>query len=358
MNHQNTTNLFIMGFGRVGQTLVRQILAAQERHRRPIPDLNVVGLADSRALLYRPEGLTIAQIQTALEHKGKGRSLAELDPAHPLTSLDSLLKPGDILVDTSASPHTLSYLLHAVQKAVGVVLANKIPLCGPWDQAQKLFTHPYLKYEATVGAGLPVINTLQYLMETGDRFHAITACLSGTLGYLCSRLEEGAPYSQIIRDAMGLGYTEPDPRQDLGGMDVARKAVILSRTAGFPIELSDISIAPLYPTELDPHPVDEFLQLLERVNDEYSDLVGQAVAQRKVPRYTAHITAEGVQVGLTFPGKATPLGSLKGPENYMAFQTNRYADSPLVISGPGAGLEVTAAGVFGDIIRLARELKR
>jgi len=358
MNHQKNINLFILGFGKVGQALVRQILAARVQHDTYPLNLHIVGLADSRALLYRAGGLEIPQIQTALDHKEQGLSLERIESVHSVDSINTLLNPGDILVDTSASAHTMPQLLRAVEVQAGVVLANKIPLCGTWADTSLLFSYPLLRYEATVGAGLPVITTLKSLLETGDRPQSITGCLSGTLGYLCSCLEADIPYSQAVRDALSLGYTEPDPRQDLSGMDVARKAVILSRTAGIPAELSDLSVEPLYPMELEKVSTSEFLQLATREDAYYAGLVSQAATKQKVPRYTASITPDGIQIGLSLVGRSGLLGSLKGPDNYIALQTDRYPQSPLVISGPGAGIEVTAAGVFSDVIRLVRELYR
>ena len=356
MKNNHAINLFVLGFGQVGQALVRQISAAADWLESHGLNLHIVGLADSRALLYRQAGLTTAQIQSAQALKDQSLSLEQIDSTHQLTTLNTLLKSGDILVDTTASPRTMPHLQSAKDIGAGIVLANKIPLCGSWAETQTLFTYPLLKYEATVGAGLPVITTLQYLLSTGDRLESIIGCLSGTLGYLCSRMEEGISYSQAVQDARSLGYTEPDPRQDLGGLDVARKAVILSRTAGIPAELSELSVEPLYPQELGKVTVDEFLQLASQEDGHYADLVTRAAAEHRVPRYTAQVTPEGIRVGLALADKASPLGSLTGPDNYIAFKTECYSKSPLVISGPGAGIEVTAAGVFGDVIQLAREL--
>ena len=356
MKNNHAINLFILGFGKVGQALVRQISSTQDWLASQGLNLRVVGLADSRALLYHQAGLTTAHIHSAQAHKEQSLSLEKIDSTRPLNTLDTLLKSGDILVDATASPRTMPHLQHAIGIGAGIVLANKIPLCGSWAETQPLFTYPFLKYEATVGAGLPVITTLQYLLSTGDKLESIVGCLSGTLGYLCSRLEEGISYSQAVQDARSLGYTEPDPRQDLGGLDVARKAVILSRTAGIPAELSELSVEPLYPQELEKVSVDEFLQLASQEDAHYADLVSQAEAEHRVPRYTAQITPDGIQVGLALADKASPLGTLTGPDNYIALQTQRYSKSPLVISGPGAGIEVTAAGVLGDVIRLAREI--
>lgn len=356
MKNQNTIGLIILGFGKIGQALVKQILAASNRQKSNGGDFRVIGLADSKALLYNDKGFSPSQVDSAITHKRQNRSLQEIDSALPLDTIEALVKPNTILIDTSASSDTLPLLQHAMDSEAGIVLANKLPLCQPLMDVQKLFSYPHLRYEATVGAGLPVISTLKYLLDTGDRLDSIVGCLSGTLGYLCSRLEAGVSYSQAIKDAHALGYTEPDPRQDLGGMDVARKAIILSRTAGITSELSGVSVESLYDKELEEVSIEEFLSRTSQSNNHYADLVRQAAAEQKTPRYTAHVAPEGITVGLTLVNKSSSIGSLKGTENYIAIRTLRYSASPLVISGPGAGIEVTAAGVFGDIIQLGKEI--
>jgi homoserine dehydrogenase len=245
-----------------------------------------------------------------------------------------------------------------------IVLANKIPLVGPWAETRALLEHPRLRYEVTVGAGLPVIATLRYLLDTGDRIRAIEGCFSGTLGYLCAELERGEAYATTIAQARALGYTEPDPREDLSGRDVARKALILARTVrlrapgstGWPVDMSDLTVEALYPDSMADVSTEAFMEAASILNKTYADRFDAAQAKGETLRYVARISPKGSKVGLTSVPQDSPLGALRGPANYIAFHTERYADVPLVISGPGAGPEVTAAGVLGDIIDILREM--
>lgn len=350
-------NVIILGFGNVGRELANQIISGQTVFKqRATLQLSVAGIADSSALIWNSDGLSPTAVLNAIQLKQKGSPLSHLDGAADPASIQAHLASDCILVDTSASNATLPLLLNAVRAQTGIVLANKIPLCSPWEQAAELFAYRRLRYESTVGAGLPVISTLNYLLNTGDSIETMTGCLSGTLGFLCSRLEQGLSYSEAVLQAKALGYTEPDPRQDLSGSDVARKAVILARTAGFKMEMADLSVEALYSPTLAELSVESFLAQAESENAKYSKLVQNALEKGLVPRYTAEVSSEGGKVGLAFPSKQSALGSLQGPNNYVSFKTRRYHENPLVISGPGAGVEVTAAGVLGDIVDLARVL--
>jgi homoserine dehydrogenase len=210
-----------------------------------------------------------------------------------------------------------------------------------------------VRYESTVGAGLPVIASLRDLMAGGDEVTAIEGCMSGTLGYISSQLEQGIKFSDAVMDAFKSGYTEPDPRQDLGGLDVARKALILSRTAGFNKEMADIALEPLYPGSLENLSIQDFLQALPELDAQFQERVANANAEGQVLRYLAHVTPQAITVGLTPVPKSSALGALQGTDNYFAFHTRRYTTSPLVIAGPGAGIPVTAAGVITDLNHLA-----
>ena len=245
----------------------------------------------------------------------------------------------------------------ALEAGCGVVLANKIPLAGPWESARALLTHPHLRYEVTVGAGLPVIDTLHYLLNTGDKFTLIEGCLSGTLGYLCSELEHGLPYSQAVANARAAGFTEPDPRDDLSGKDVARKALILARTAGWELEAADLTVEALYSASLAELEVEAFMASVNVMDADFAARIQEAAAQNSVLRYVAHVTPEGGTVGLRAVSREGALGALRGPDNYVAFHTARYNAIPLGLSGPGAGPAVTAAGVLGDIIKLAKTMQ-
>jgi homoserine dehydrogenase len=347
-------DVFILGLGNVGRALLREILDTRVvLDRRTKLRLAPVGLADSRGVLLDPERLSDEALEAALQAKMEGRSLSELPGSQPLSDLKDRLPSGAILVDVTASTETVPVLQAALDAGGSVVLANKHPLSGPWTEARLLLDHPRLRYEATVGAGLPVISALRYLLDTGDRVTAIEGCLSGTLGYLCAELEQGVSYSVAVSRARSLGYTEPDPRDDLSGMDVARKALILARTAGWPLGMVDLTVEPLYPKSLADVSTEAFMAAAATLDGEYAVRVGEAQAEGRVLRYVARVGPDRGEVGLMPVPQDGPLGALRGPASYVAFHTDRYAQVPLVVSGPGAGPEVTAAGVLGDMIYLA-----
>lgn len=347
--------LIFLGLGNVGGTLLRQILetretVAERAKQRLIP----IAVADVSGLLCNAAGLPEATLRAALEATRSGGTLATLPDLHPLTHLPSVLRPGAILADLTASAKTVPILYAALTAGCGVVLANKIPLTGSWADAQFFFTHPLLRYEVTVGAGLPVIETLRYLLDTGDRVTLIEGCVSGTLGYLCAELDRGMPYSHAVAQARALGYTEPDPRDDLSGKDVARKALILARTVGWPLEERDLIVESLYTEALAGLSVKAFMATTNTLDTDYATRVSMAQAEGKVLRYVARVTPEGGEIGLTAVDRDGPLGTLRGSANYIALHTARYDPLPLAFFGPGAGREVTAAGVLGDIIALGR----
>jgi homoserine dehydrogenase len=349
-----TTPILVLGFGQVGRTLVQQILETREAlARRKNLILNLTGVADSQALLHDPAGLTDQALARAIDAKAQGRSLASLSGHAPQDRMPDLLDAGIIVVDVTASDGTEVLLRHAAAQGGGVVLANKRPLAGPWSQARVLLAHPHLRYEATVGAGLPVIATLQGLLDAGDQVISIEGCMSGTLGYLCAELERGSAYADAVRQAHARGFTESDPREDLSGRDVARKALILARTAGWPLEAADLEVEALYPDEMGALTTAAFMGTMDQLNAGYARRVREAAARGQVLRYVARVGPQGGRVGLAAVDAGSQLGALRGPANFIALHTARYDPEPLAISGPGAGLAVTAGGVLADIIDLA-----
>ena len=204
-----------------------------------------------------------------------------------------------------------------------------------------------------MGAGLPIIDTAAKLLESGDRIHRIDGCLSGTLGFLLSELGEGKAFSATVREAMRCGYAEPDPREDLSGMDVARKALILGHFAGFTGGMDEVAVESLVPARARPLPLAAFLATLEEFDAEWCGRVEAAKAQGQVLRYVASVTRKAIRVGLASVPASSALGGLRGTDNQVVFTTDRYAAHPLVITGPGAGLDVTAAGVMNDVMKLA-----
>ncbi|NLE45369.1 MAG: homoserine dehydrogenase [Chloroflexi bacterium] len=349
--------VILVGLGNVGSVLLRQILEtrdvlARRRRQHMVP----VGIADISGALVDADGLPDSTLSEVLDVVTRGQLLDALPDVAPVNALHPLLQPGTVLVDITASTSTRTLISAAMDAGCGIVLANKNPLAGPWVETQPLLEYPALRYEVTVGAGLPVIETLEYLLDTGDRVTRIDGCVSGTLGFLCARIESGATYSQAIADARSAGYTEPDPREDLSGRDVARKALIMARTVGWPLEQTNLVVEELYPAELAEVTTDEFMARADSQNHVYADRFTQARSRDQTLRYVARVTPDSVVIGLTPVDLASPLGALRGPGNYIAIYTHRYTDLPLVLSGPGAGPEVTAAGVLGDIIKLGAEL--
>ena len=346
--------IVLMGLGNVGGALLRQILDTRDvLARRSGLRIVPIALADVSGVLSDPDGLAEETLRAALAATREGGLLATVQDIDSLSEIGRALRGSVILADLTASKETGPTLREALRAGCGIVLANKHPMSGPWTDAQPFFEHHRLRYEVTVGAGLPVIATLQYLLDTGDRVTAIEGCFSGTLGYLCARLERGAPYSDAVSHARSLGYTEPDPREDLSGRDVARKALILARTAGWPLELSDLAVETLFSEDLTGVSVDEFLDAMPSQDDAYAHRVGQAQEEGQTLRYVAQVGPDGGTVGLVAVEQGSSLGALRGPGNYVALHTDRYAEIPLVLSGPGAGPRVTAAGVMGDIIRMS-----
>jgi len=352
--------LILLGMGRVGSALLQQILFTREALQREAGiRFTIVGLADSTGALLGRGGLTDFLLTEAQQAKAAGRSIAGLEGALSLREIDSHLQPGSLLIDATASAKTVSLLKEALAARCGIVLANKLPLAGPWAEAKSLFAHPLLRYEATVGAGLPIISTLRTLIATGDRITSIAGVLSGTLAYLCAQLMRGTPYSVALAQARALGYTEPDLREDLSGRDVVRKALILARTTGWPLDEGDITVEPLYPTELATLSVDGFLSAASTLDENYAHRVRGARSRGRVLRYVARVAPTGGgAVEVEEVEKESALGALQGLENAVSFHTERYASYPLVVSGPGAGPQVTAAGVLGDTIELAKRIER
>ena len=298
-------------------------------------------------------------------HKSEGGCLAALDGAQSGDALRALEEISEhalsrpVLVDVTATD-TSAVLEAALTRGWDLVLANKVPLAAERATAERLERlarqhQRRVLHEATVGAGLPVIDTLRKLLEAGDRILAIEGCPSGTLGYLFGELGRGRRFSEALRSAVSAGYTEPDPRVDLSGLDVARKSLILGRLIGFRGDLDDVAVESLVPAALRGVPVEEFLARLEELDAAWEARVQAARAQGRVLRYRARVTPRQVSVGLVAVPMGDPLGSLTGTDNQFAFTTSRYRRQPLVITGPGAGPAVPAAGVVNDVLRLAAE---
>ncbi len=351
--------LIILGIGGVGRALLRQIVASRSRHADRFGiRLHVVALADSQGAIVEPRGLGDEVLRAVEMAKAQGTSLAEAPLGYHATDTSAVIDvagaDGAIVVDCTASEAVIPALELALDRGYGVVLANKKPLTGLLAQFRRLTDSGRLRHEATVGAGTPVIATLEGLIRSGDDVHRIVGSLSGTLGYLMSELQAGRAFSAAVREAHRLGYTEPDPRDDLGGMDVARKALILARMLGWGLELEDVAVEPLFPPSMAEGDVDSFLAGLERLDQSFAKRVDAVRQDGQVLRYVAEIADGRCAVGLRAVPADSPLGRLQGSDNLVEFHTRWYTPNPLVVQGRGAGVEATAAGVLSDVIALAQ----
>jgi homoserine dehydrogenase len=228
----------------------------------------------------------------------------------------------------------------ALNKGAGVALANKKPLTVSldlWKQMTTPANRQRLKYESTVGAGTPMVASLNRFINSGDTINKIQGTFSGTLGYLMTGLQEGKPYSAVVQEAFDLGFTEPDPRDDLGGVDVGRKALIVARSLGWDLEMSDVKIEPLYPDSIASLPIPEFMKALPTLDAEYTAKGKAAAEDNKVLRYVATIEKGSCTVGLTALPMDSPIGRLVGSENMMEYYTSVYGEKPVVVQGAGAG---------------------
>ena len=339
---EKTPKIILIGLGKVGREVLHQLATLRI-------SLEISGLADSSACLVGTP-LTKDLRDKAIQRKVNGGRLSELPEAVDYAKLMDYYSQDTIIVDTSAA-RDLDWRT-AIAKGCKLVFANKNAPSAPWGKANMLYRQSGIRYESTVGAGLPIINTLRNMVESGDQITRIEGVISGTLGYLCSQLEKGVRYSQAVRQAYEAGYTEPDPRDDLSGFDVLRKALILARTAGWPVEKEDFQIQTMYDERLAEGSVPEFLQNATQSDPEYAEQVQKAAVQGKVLRYLATVTPNGGSIGLQPVDLASQLGALQGTGNYFAIYSRLYHQIPLVIAGPGAGIEVTANGVLNDIIAL------
>ncbi|KAK7401165.1 hypothetical protein VNO78_12484 [Psophocarpus tetragonolobus] len=364
--------LILIGCGGVGRQLLQHIVSCRSLHSTQGLCLRVVGVGDSKSLVVTEDllhkGLDDSFLLELCRVKSAGESLSKLCDfgecqafVHPesqgkIVEIASQLgrKTGLVFVDCSASSDTVAVLKQAIDMGCCAVMANKKPLTSTMEDFKKLFTYPRrIRHESTVGAGLPVIASLNRIISSGDPIHQIIGSLSGTLGYVMSQVEDGKPLSQVVRDAKSLGYTEPDPRDDLGGMDVARKALILARILGHQINLDSIQIDSLYPKEMGPDvmKVEDFLDSgLLLLDKDIQDRVEKAASNGNVLRYVCVIKGSRCEVGIQELPKNSPLGRLRGSDNVLEIYTRCYRDQPLVIQGAGAGNDTTAAGVLADIV--------
>ena len=274
-----------------------------------------------------------------------------------IDAIDKLDFANSVIVDCSASEEVVEYYEQILSKSISVVTPNKIANTLSQAKYNELrtiskSTGASFLYETNVGAGLPVISTLHALLNSGDRILKIEAVLSGSLSFIFNEFKGDRSFYDIVHEARDKGYTEPDPRDDLSGLDVARKALILSRDCGIEKDLSDIAVENLVPEAGRNGNVDAFFEVLKAEDANFNAIKEKAEAEGKVLRYLATIEDGEVTIQLKAVGPTHPFFQLSGSDNMIVFTTERYRSNPLVVKGPGAGAEVTAAGVFAEIISI------
>ena len=347
-------NLFVVGLGNVGRRLLAQIHAQQENLlENKSLRLRLVGLANSRTCVFDREGIDFDEYSARLE----GSTVA--------STVDNIRKGvlgmnmfNSVFVDCTASMDIASLYYDLLSHNVNVVAANKIAASGSYPDYARLKHMARKKdvkflFETNVGAGLPIINTINNLINSGDRILRIEAVLSGTLNYIFNVLGPEVPMSKAIKMAQEAGYSEPDPRNDLSGKDVIRKIVILAREAGYRVEQSDVKKELFLPDESFEGDIDSFFESVRRMDADFEKWRSEAGAQGRHFRFVATLDNGEVGVGLRLVESSHPFYHLEGSNNVILITTERYKEYPMAIKGYGAGAEVTAAGVFSDIIGIA-----
>tara|TARA_Y100000385_G_scaffold283542_1_gene339841 strand:- start:826 stop:3276 length:2451 start_codon:yes stop_codon:yes gene_type:complete len=345
-------NLFVMGVGNVGSTLLSQIEKQASYIQNTLKlKINIVGLSNSKLMAFDDSGIDLSQWQETLANGEKTDLIEFFEKAKALNLRNSMF------VDITANAAVAGTYEYYLKQSIAVIACNKIACSSNYEQYQNLknlsrkYKAPFL-FETNVGAGLPVIDTLNHLIASGDRIRSIHAVLSGSLNFIFNNFNESTTFYEVVKQAQKEGYTEPDPRIDLSGKDVARKLLILARESGYKLGMSDILNDGFLPEgALESSSVDDFYTLIKSKDEEFKTLLNSANNNDAKLKYVASFIDGKANVGLQEVQAGHPFYNLEGKDNIVMFYTDRYTDQPLIIKGAGAGSEVTASGLFADIIR-------
>lgn len=354
LSQTQVLNVFLCGIGNVGRSLLSQISKQQESLLRDKNlRLNVVGIASSKRGLFDRDGIDITDYRSRLDSDG-----IDVTPQVIASEVIKMNIFNSVFVDCTASPDVAALYPELLSHNVNVVAANKIAASGDYDLYRRLKEIARKKdvkflFETNVGAGLPIINTINSLINSGDRILKIEAVVSGTLNYIFNVLDTDVPLSKAVAMAKEAGYTEPDPRVDLSGTDVVRKLVILAREAGYHVDQADVRKDLFVPEEFFKGTLEEFYEAIRGMDAEFEAKRADAASKGERFRFVATLEEGAVSVGLKKVDAAHPFYHLEGSNNVILLTTERYKEYPMVIKGYGAGAEVTAAGVFADIISIA-----
>jgi len=355
-NLKKTLHIFCLGTGNIGKTLFKQ-LQDQMPFLADNNDLQVkvMGVSNTRKMYLDPRGIDLNTWEEDLNNQETKASLPDF-----IRRMKAMNLPNCVFVDNTASHNPVEFYLDILQSSISVVTCNKIGNSADYEQyaAFKQAARTYgvdFFYETNVGAGLPIIRTLKDLMLSGDKVASIEAILSGTISYIFNNYKDGVLFHEVVKEAQEKGFTEPDPRDDLNGKDFMRKMLILARDAGYALEEKDIELENMLPAScMAAESVADFYKELKNNSAYFENLKNQATQSNKVLRYIGKMEGGKVSINLQMVDENHPFFTLSGSDNIISFTTNRYKDRPLVVKGPGAGSEVTAAGVFADIINVGK----
>jgi aspartokinase/homoserine dehydrogenase 1 len=359
LSDTQTLHIFMAGVGLIGSTLLKQIAAqaAYLKAERQM-EIKVVGLSNSHKMLFNEDGIDLKDWKSNLTESGESST-----PSLFSEKMKSLNLSNSIFVDCTANTDVAAMYAGILDNSISISTANKIANSSTYSNFKNLKSIAAKRgvmflYETNVGAGLPVISTLNDLINSGDRILKIEGVLSGSLSFIFNNFKPDTAFFDVVTQAKELGYTEPDPRIDLTGVDVRRKLVILARVAGLALEESDVDIKNFLPQEcLDAKTVDAFFDVLKSKSDVFEQMIGNNPTEKaRKLRMLAKIEGGKATIGLEKVDAQNPFFSLEGSDNMIVFTTERYRERPLVVRGPGAGAEVTAAGVFAEIITIGNFL--
>ena len=349
-----TLNVFIVGLGNIGKTLLKQIesqyIFLSEQNNI---DIKLVGLANTKKMYIKEEGISMQNWEDEFLQNGEPANLSRF-----IENMGEMNLPNCVFIDNTASPVPTTYYADVFKKNISIVTCNKIANSGTYanykllkDTAKAYGVEFY--YETNAGAGLPIIRVLKDLMLSGDEIVKIEAILSGTISYIFNNFKGEVSFHDVVKQAQEAGFTEPDPRDDLGGVDFMRKMLILGRDAGYPLEAEDVDLGAILPEAcLKADSVESFYQSLLDEAAYFEKMKEKAASENKAIRYIGSLEYGKVKIGIQYVDQGHPFYALSGSDNIISFTTKRYKDTPLVVKGPGAGAEVTAGGVFADLVNV------